>query len=212
MTVFDQIKQVGILPVATLDENVDAVRTAEALLAGHINAIEVTFRTPTAAKSMREITTHVPDMLVGAGTVKSKAQVDEAIAAGAKFLLSPCLDAEVIRYAQTKQIPFIPGIQTASEINQAVKMGLNVVKFFPALAAGGTVTLKAWHATFPDVQFIPTGGIKLTNMDEFLRTPGVLAVGGSWLTPKTALATRQYTTVTALANEATEHSRVPTQV
>lgn len=202
MIAFDEIKKAKILPVVTISEDVDPVKTAQALLAGGINVIEVTFRTAGAAEAIKQIVTNVPEMIVGAGTVKTIAQVDEAVTAGAKFLLSPCFDREVVSYAQVQNVPFIPGIQTATEINEALKMDLNVVKFFPAVASGGVSTIKAWNATFPEVSIIPTGGINANNMHDFLDTPGVLAVGGSWLTPKMDAKVDHYAMIENLAKTA----------
>lgn len=202
MIAFDEIKKAKILPVVTIGDDVDPVKTARALLAGGINVIEVTFRTAGAAEAIKQIATNVPEMIVGAGTVKTIAQVDEAVTAGAKFLLSPCFDREVVSYAQVQKIPFIPGIQTATEINEALKMGINVVKFFPAVASGGVATIKSWSATFPEVSIIPTGGINIDNLHDFLDTPGVLAVGGSWLTPKVDPTSDHYATIENLAKSA----------
>lgn len=202
MIAIAQLRTCGILPVVTFYAEDDPVKTARALLAGGLSAIEITMRTKAAIGAMQAITTQVPEMLVGAGTVKSTAELDAALNAGAQFMLSPCLDPFIVAYARSKNVLFIPGVQTASEVQRAVGLGLNAVKFFPAAAAGGRAVLKAWHATFPQVSFMPTGGISMANLSQFLMSPGVFGVGGSWLTPRSALANGDYAMVTALTQKA----------
>ena len=154
---------------------------AKALCEGGLPVAEVTFRTDAAEESIRRIAEAFPEMLVGAGTVLTTGQVDRAVAAGAKFIVSPGFDPEIVDYCLSKEIPIYPGVVTPSELAQAVKRGLKVVKFFPAEAYGGVNTIKALAAPYPMVKFMPTGGVNLKNLKNYLECDKITACGGSWM-------------------------------
>lgn len=176
-----QISRIGILPVLKLDREEDAVPVGSALLRGGLPCVEVTFRTNAARGAIEQMTRECPDLLVGAGTVLTTGQVDEAVAAGAKFIVTPGLNPMIVRYCQAKNIPIIPGINNPTGIEQAMVMGLDVVKFFPAESSGGIEMIKAMGAPYIQISFLPTGGVNYDNMDRYLASPKVVAVGGSWV-------------------------------
>ena len=179
--ILDQIRQIKIVPVIVIEDPEDAVPLAGALVEGGLPCAEVTFRTPTAAESLRRITEAHPDMLVGAGTVLSPDQVDRAVGAGAKFVVSPGFNPLVVDHAQGIGVPIFPGVCTPTEIEMALQKGLEVVKFFPAEPAGGLPYLKAVSAPYVGLQFIPTGGIGLANIGSYLAFKPIVACGGSWM-------------------------------
>lgn len=181
MLAMEQISACGIIPVVVLNRVEDAVPTARALLRGGINVMEITFRTEAAQTSISKVAAEVPEMIVGAGTVVSVEQARAAIAAGAKFLVSPGSDAEVIQEAARLNVPIVPGVVTPSEIMLGLKLGVKVFKFFPAESYGGIKTIKALSGPFPQIRFIPTGGISQSNAEEYFRNPKIQAVGGSWM-------------------------------
>ena len=181
MNMNEIVSSLGIVPVVVLNDAKDAVPLAKALMEGGLPCAEVTFRTEAAEESIRNIAECYPDMLVGAGTVITNEQVDRAVAAGAKFIVCPGFDAEVVDYCIEKQIPVFPGCITPSEIQQAIKRGLEVVKFFPAEQYGGIATIKALAGPFPSLKFMPTGGINAKNMASYLESDKIFAVGGSWM-------------------------------
>ena len=191
-----------MLPVVVLEDADKAVPLGEALLSGGIDLVEITFRTAAAAECIRRIRAAFPEMLTGAGTILNPAQAAEAVQAGAEFMVSPGLSPELAEYSRKSGIPLIPGVATASEIMLAQNLGLETVKFFPAEACGGTEMLKSWHGPFASVKFLPTGGIKASNMLKYLELPYVAAIGGSWMIPASALKENDYETVTALCREA----------
>lgn len=176
-----QISELGIVPVVVLDEVKDAKPLAKALVEGGLPCAEVTFRTAAAEESIRIMTQEYPDMLVGAGTVLTIDQVDRAVLAGAKFIVSPGFDPEIVDYCLEKGYPVFPGCVTPSEVIQAVKRGLNVVKFFPAEQYGGVATIKALAAPFVGLKFMPTGGIGISNLTDYLSCKSIVACGGSWM-------------------------------
>lgn len=201
----DKLKQLydfGIVPVVTINDENKAVPVAKALATGELPCAEVTFRTEAAAQSIKNIRTSVPDMLVGAGTVLTTKQVDEALEAGAQFIVSPCFDLEIIDYCNEKGVLIIPGCQTASEVAKASKHGLKAVKFFPAEAAGGVKMIQSLASVFPEMKFMPTGGVKLDNLNDYLDEANVMCCGGSWLTPAKLIDEENYDAITALAKEA----------
>lgn len=200
--VFEQMSRIGIIPVIALDDAGDAAPLAEALLNGGISCAEVTFRTAAAEETIRKISEDYPEMLVGAGTVLTTEQADSAVAAGAKFIVSPGLNPVTVKYCQAKGVPVIPGIMTPSEIELALSLGLTEVKFFPAEAAGGVAMLKAMSAPYGNMRFIPTGGIDLKNLSAYTALPSVLACGGSFLVKKEWLANREYAKITTMARQA----------
>ncbi len=177
----EQFKEVGVVPVVVLNDAKDALPLAEALVEGGLPCAEVTFRTDAAEESIRLMAEKYPDMLVGAGTVLTIDQVDRAVGAGAKFIVSPGFDPEIVDYCISKEIPVFPGCITPSEVAQAVKRGLKVVKFFPAEQAGGVAMIKAMAAPYTMVKFMPTGGISTKNLRSYLECDKILCCGGSWM-------------------------------
>ena len=180
-TIEEQFYEYGVVPVVVLEDAKDALPLAEALTEGGLPCAEVTFRTEAAEESIRIISEKYPQMLVGAGTVLTTEQVDRAVAAGAKFIVSPGFNPKIVRYCLDKNIPVTPGTQTPSEMEQAIEMGLDVVKFFPAEPAGGLAMIKAVAAPYTMLKFMPTGGINLGNVEDYLKYDRILACGGSWM-------------------------------
>lgn len=181
MLSIEEISACGIIPVVVLNDADVAVPTARALLRGGIDVMEITFRTAAAQASIARVTAEVPEMKVGAGTVVTVQQARDAIAAGAKFLVSPGSDANIIREAAALNTPIVPGVVTPSEIMLGLKLGVKVFKFFPAESYGGLKTIKALSGPFPQIKFIPTGGINQENAGEYFKNPKIQAVGGSWM-------------------------------
>lgn len=184
MLTVEQAAACGVVPVVVLDDAELAVPTAKALLKGGINAMEITFRTAAAKASIAKVAAEVPEMIVGAGTVINVEQLHDAVEAGAKFIVSPGSDADVISEAAKIGVAMIPGVVTPSEIILGLKLGIKVFKFFPAEGYGGLKTLKALSGPFPQIKFIPTGGISQANAADYFKNPKVLAVGGSWMVSK----------------------------
>ena len=180
----EQVAACGVVPVVVLEDAEQAVPTAKALLKGGINAMEITFRTAAAKESIARVAAEVPEMIVGAGTVVNVQQVHDAVEAGAKFVVSPGSDAEVIAEAIKLNVPITPGVVTPSEIMLGLKLGIRVFKFFPAETFGGLKTIKALAGPFPQIKFLPTGGINQNNAEEYFKNPKILAVGGSWMVSK----------------------------
>ena len=197
-------EQYPVIPVIVIDDVADAKPLAEALLSGGINIIEVTFRTEAGAKSIEAIANAFPEMLVGAGTILNPEQGKIALESGSQFGLAPGTDAETVQYFQSRDVPFVPGIMTPSDIQSAIRLGCLHMKFFPAGAAGGTKLLKAISAPTSNlgVRFCPTGGVTLDNMNSYLELPQVFAIGGSWLATKAQIADKQWSVITAQAKEA----------
>ena len=180
-TVAEKIAELGVVPVVVLEDAKDAAPLAKALVEGGLPCAEVTFRTAAAEESIKLMTAEYPDMFVGAGTVLTIDQVDRAVAAGAKFIVSPGFDPEIVDYCLEKEIPVFPGCITPSEVAQAVKRGLNVVKFFPAEQFGGVATIKAMAAPYVGLKFMPTGGVNAKNLESYLGCDKIIACGGSWM-------------------------------
>lgn len=203
-----ELHKFPVIPVIVLDDVEDAVPLAEALLAGGLNIIEVTFRTTAAAESIERIANALPEMLVGAGTVVTPEQAQRAVDAGSQFGLAPGTDPETIAFFRDRKIPFVPGIMTPSDIQAAVKGGCTSLKFFPAGAAGGSKLLKAMAAPYANlgVKFCPTGGVSLDNMNEYLSLPEVFAIGGSWLATRPQIQAKDWSTVTAQVKQALEQA------
>ena len=178
---FDKIKKIGIVPVVKLEDAQDAKPLAKALCDGGLPCAEVTFRTEQAADAIKNMKEAYPEMLVGAGTVLTTSQVNEAVNAGAEFIVSPGLNPEVVEYCIEKNIPILPGCANPSDVEQAIKYGLKVVKFFPAEAAGGIKTIKAMAAPYVGLKFMPTSGINAGNLTEYLSCDKILCCGGSWM-------------------------------
>jgi 2-dehydro-3-deoxyphosphogluconate aldolase / (4S)-4-hydroxy-2-oxoglutarate aldolase len=181
MNIIERIEQIGIIPVVSIPKAEHALPLAEALLAGGLPCAEITFRTAAAAEAIAQIKKHLPEMLVGAGTVLSVEQADAALGAGAEFLVSPGTNPLVVEHCLTQRAPIFPGVCTPTEIEMALSKGVEVLKFFPAEAAGGVKFLKAVCAPYAHVKFIPTGGVDTKNIGEYLAIPQVLACGGSWM-------------------------------
>jgi len=198
------MRRTGIVPVVVLDNAKDAVPTAKALLAGGVDVMEITFRTAAAADSIKAVSESCPDMLVGAGTVVTLDQCKQALECDAKFIVSPGFDPEVVGWCVERNTPITPGCVTPTEIMAAMKLGLNVVKFFPAGIYGGLKAMKALSAPFGGVKFIPTGGVDAKNLKEYLEAPFVHAVGGSWLCPKKEIAAGNFCAITSLCREASQ--------
>ena len=181
MNISESIEKLGVVPVVVLNDANDAKPLAKALCEGGLPCAEVTFRTAAAKDSIKIMTDEYPDMIVGAGTVLTTEQVDEAMEAGAKFIVSPGFDPEIVDYCIEKNIPVFPGCSTATEVAQAVKRGLKVVKFFPAETSGGIKMIKAMCAAYTNVRIMPTGGINTANLEEFLSCDKIFCCGGSWM-------------------------------
>lgn len=202
--IIEKISKLGIVPVVAIDSADDAPKLGKALIDGGLPVAEITFRTAAAADAIWLMADQCPDLLIGAGTVLTIAQAETAVANGAKFIVTPGFDAGVVGWCISNQIQVIPGVMTPTEINMALNMGLNVLKFFPTEAAGGVQTLKAVSAPYGDVKFIPTGGIDPENLLEYLSLPSVLACGGSWLVKKSLIAASDFQTITKLTREAVQ--------
>lgn len=177
----ERFEKLGVVPVVVLEDTKDAVPLATALVEGGLPCAEVTFRTKAAAESIRLMTEQFPEMLVGAGTVLTIEQVDDAVRAGAKFIVSPGFDAEIVDYCLKNEIPVFPGCISPSEVAQAVKRGLKIVKFFPAEPAGGISMIKAMAAPYTGIKFMPTGGINAKNLENYLSCDKIICCGGSWM-------------------------------
>ena len=202
MTVLERFARAGVVPVVVLDDAKDAVATANAMLAGGIDVMEITFRTAAAPDAIRAVSENCPDMLVGAGTVLSMEQCKKAIEMGAKFIVSPGFDPEIVSWCIENNIPVAPGCVTPTEITAALKMGLKVLKFFPANVYGGLNAMKNLAAPFVGIKFMPTGGINSSNIREYIDAPFIHAVGGSWVCPKADIAAGNFDKITALCAEA----------
>jgi 2-dehydro-3-deoxyphosphogluconate aldolase/(4S)-4-hydroxy-2-oxoglutarate aldolase len=200
----DQIRKKRIVPVSVIDNLENAVPLAEALLAGGLEVIEVTFRTTVAEVAIRNITKAFPSMLVGAGTVLDAVQLQRAKDAGARFAVAPGVNEKVIAASQELGLTFIPGVMTPSDVEHGLRLGCKLQKFFPAEMAGGVAMLKALAGPYGQtgVKFIPLGGITAKNMAEYLALPIVAAIGGSWLCDRKLIAERKWSAITALTAEA----------
>ena len=201
-TIFEQFRKIGIIPVVVLDDAKDAKALAGALVEGGLPCAEVTFRTAAAEESIRIMSEAYPDMLVGAGTVLTTEQADRAIAAGAKFIVSPGLNPEVVKHCIEKGVPITPGIQTPTEIEMALSLGLDTVKFFPAEPAGGLKMIKAVAAPYVNVTFMPTGGISASNVREYLEYDRIIACGGSWMVKKDLVKAGDFDKIKEMVAEA----------
>ncbi len=179
--VMKRLYGIGIIPAIVLDRVEDAAPLADALCKGGLPAAEVTFRTDCAHDAMIAMKKQRPELIVGAGTVLTKEQVDSALDAGAEFIVAPGLNPEIVRYCQEKGVPVIPGVSCASEIEQALALGLTTVKFFPAEQLGGIKTIKALTGPYTTMTFLPTGGVNAKNMNDYLNDPKIFAVGGTWM-------------------------------
>ena len=202
MNVLERMGEVGLIPVITIKDAEDAIPLAKALKAGGLPVAEITFRTEAAEKSIRRIADEVPEMMVGAGTVLTVDQAKRAVAAGAKFIVAPGFNDAVVDYCIENNIPITPGVNTASEIERALRRGLEVLKFFPSEASGGVKTIKALAGPYPTVKFYPTGGIGPDNIAEYLSYEHVFTCGGSWMAKSDLIAAGRFDEITQLCKEA----------
>lgn len=202
--ILEQLAEYGVVPVVVLNRVEDAKPLAQALCRGGLKCAEVTFRTDAAEESIRVMTESFPEMLVGAGTVLTTDQVDRAVNAGAKFIVSPGFDPEIVDYCIGKNIVVVPGCITPSEVAQAVKRGLKIVKFFPAEQAGGLAMIKAMAAPYTMVKFMPTGGINAKNLPDYLGYGKIAACGGSWMVKADLIDNGEYDRIEAMTKEAVE--------
>ncbi len=202
MTVLERLRNSIVVPVVVLDRTEDAIPTANALLAGGVDVMEITFRTSAAPDAIEAVAKSCPDMLVGAGTVLTLEQCKLAVEKGAKFIVSPGFDGEVVSWCVENGVAVCPGCVTPTEIMAALKLGLNVVKFFPANVYGGLSAMKNLSAPFGGVKFLPTGGVNTANIREYFSAPFIHAVGGSWICPKADISAGNFEKITALSKEA----------
>ena len=200
--IFEQLHDYGLVPVIKITKVENAVPLAKALAAGGLNCAEITFRTACAKDAIAAITKELPNMLVGAGTVLTTEQADEAIAAGSKFIVSPGLNPKVVKHCLEKGVPVLPGCATPSEVEQALELGLKAVKFFPAEAAGGLNMIKSMSAPYGSLKFMPTGGINEENMLSYLSFGKIIACGGSFMVKDALVEAGKFDEITALTKSA----------
>ncbi len=191
-----------IVPVVVIEDLKDAVPLAQSLIEGGIPIIEVTLRSNCALEAIELIAKNVPKMRVGAGTILNSAQLEQAQNRGAEFLISPGLTPSLLEYAKKKDMPLIPGVSSSSEVMQALELGYNALKFFPAEYCGGAKLLNAFNGPFKGVKFCPTGGISVDNMHAYLKLENVLCVGGSWLTPKNLVQNKEWDKIVEICKQA----------
>ncbi|GAA9714547.1 bifunctional 4-hydroxy-2-oxoglutarate aldolase/2-dehydro-3-deoxy-phosphogluconate aldolase [Helicobacter pylori] len=191
-----------IVPVVVIENIKDAVPLAQSLIEGGIPIIEVTLRSSCALEAIELIAKNVPKMHVGAGTILNPTQLEQAQNRGAEFLISPGLTTKLLEYAKKKDMPLIPGVSSSSEVMQALELGYNALKFFPAEYCGGVKLLNAFNGPFKGVKFCPTGGISADNMRSYLNLENVLCVGGSWLTPKDLIQNKEWDKITEICKRA----------
>ncbi len=203
-TMNEKIAEFGVVPVVVLEDVKDAKPLADALMKGGLPCAEITFRADAVEESIRIMTREYPDMLVGAGTVLTVEQVDKAVNAGAKFIVSPGFDAEIVDYCMEKGIPVFPGCITPSEVAQAVKRGLRVLKFFPAEQFGGVNTIKALAAPYMTIKFMPTGGVNAGNLKDYLGCDKIVCCGGSWMVKGDLIKAGEFEKICELTAEAVE--------
>ncbi|UOR41825.1 bifunctional 4-hydroxy-2-oxoglutarate aldolase/2-dehydro-3-deoxy-phosphogluconate aldolase [Helicobacter pylori] len=190
-----------IVPVVVIENIKDAVPLAQSLVEGGIHIIEVTLRSSCALEAIELIAKNVPKMRVGAGTILNPTQLEQAQNRGAEFLISPGLTIKLLEYAKKKDMPLIPGVSSSSEVMQALELGYNALKFFPAEYCGGVKLLNAFNGPFKGVKFCPTGGISADNMHSYLNLENVLCVGGSWLTPKNLIQNKEWDKITEICKQ-----------
>jgi 2-dehydro-3-deoxyphosphogluconate aldolase / (4S)-4-hydroxy-2-oxoglutarate aldolase len=202
--IFDQFYKIGVIPVLEIDSAQHAKLLAEALLAGGLPIAEITLRTEAALESIRVIAREVPDVIVGAGTVINREQAEAARDAGAQFLVTPGMVEQVVIWAQENQIPILPGAVTPTEMIRGINLGVNILKFFPSEAVGGLKAMKAMSDPFPQLRFIPTGGVNLKNLVDYLQMEKIHAVGGSWMAKRGMIADGKFDEITRRAKEASD--------
>lgn len=200
----EAFRKIGVVPVVAMENVKDAEALGDALAAGGLPCAEVTFRTDAAAETIRIMSQKFPEMVVGAGTVLTTDQVNEALEAGAKFIVSPGFDPEIVDYCLALKVPVYPGIVTPSEVAQAVKRGLKVVKFFPAESYGGLKTIKAIAAPYNMLQFMPTGGVNAANLRDYLMYDKIIACGGSWMVKGDLIREGKFDEIRKISREAAD--------
>ena len=205
--IIQRINAARLLPVVVLERAEDAVPLAKALVAGGLDVAEVTFRTAAAKDAIRAIAQQVPEILLGAGTVTNTDQLDAAAEAGARFVVTPGFNPDVVRHAQSIGLPIVPGINNPTGVEQAISHGLKVVKFFPAGPTGGVPFLKALTGPYGDMRFVPTGGVSATNVSDYLSLSQVVACGGSWMVDPKLIAAGKFDEITSLTAQALKAAR-----
>jgi len=202
--IIEKITAMGVIPVVAIENAADAARLGDALIEGGLPCAEITFRTAAAASAIRTLCNSHPGILVGAGTVLTKSDAEIAVDAGASFVVTPGFDGGLVDWCLDKSVPVIPGVMTPTDINAAINKKLKVLKFFPAEAAGGIKTLKAISGPYGSIKFVPTGGITLGNLEDYLSLPNVVACGGSWLVKKDQISSGEFDTIETLVREAVQ--------
>lgn len=197
MNLNEQLQALKVIPVIAIDNADDAVPLAKVLVDNGLPCAEITFRTPAAAQAIANMREAYPDMLIGAGTVINSGQVDQAIEAGVDFVVSPGFNPTTVRYCQQRNMPIIPGVNNPSLVEQAMEMGLDTLKFFPAEPSGGVGMLKALTAVYP-VKFMPTGGVSVKNINDYLSINAVLACGGTWMVPANLIKEQNWDAIAEL--------------
>lgn len=201
MTNMERIHATYLVPVVVMDDAARAVDAAKALLAGGVDVMEITLRTPAGLDAIEAVAQNVPEMLVGAGTVLTTAQVDEALAAGAQFIVTPGMDVALVQYCQEKGVAVFPGCTTPTDYHAAYRLGLSVLKFFPAEQSGGLAKIKAMNAPFPMFKVMPTGGVSLQNLAEYAKSPIIAACGGSYMVTAALIDGQNWDEITRLCQE-----------
>lgn len=204
MNAMERCAACGIVPVVVIENAQDALPTARALLEGGIDVMEITMRTSAALESIRQVAAAAPEMLVGAGTVIDLDQAKACVEAGAKFIVSPGLNPEMVAWCMENHVPVLPGCVTPSEIMTAMRLGVDTMKFFPANVYGGLKAMKALSGPFPAARFIPTGGVNAENLAEYVAAPYIRAVGGSWVCTKKDISAHNFEKIAQLSKEARE--------
>lgn len=202
--ILKKIQSTGIIPVVKIEKVEDAVPLAKALCEGGLPCAEVTFRTTAAKESIKQMVQAYPNMLVGAGTVLNTKQVDEAVEAGAKFIVSPGLNPKVVQYCNEKGVLIVPGCSNPSDVEEAIQLGIDVVKFFPAEAAGGLKMIKAMAAPYGNIKFMPTGGININNLESYLSFNKIIACGGTWMATKQLIKEGKFEEIKNITRAAVE--------
>ena len=202
MEMIEKLSLAGIVPVIKVEDAADAVPLCKALSDGGLPVAEITFRSDAAEEAIKRVHAELPDVILGAGTVLTKDQVDRAVAAGATYIVSPGLNPEIVRYCQEKNVPIVPGTANPSDIEVALSLGLKTVKFFPAEPLGGLKLIKAMAAPYGGVTFLPTGGVNEQNLNEYLSFPKIVACGGSWMVPADAVAAKDWKRIEELTRSA----------
>ncbi len=198
VTLQDYLRKYRVLPAIVMENADDAILLGQAFASHGLPILEITYRTSAAGAIIKRLRHEFPNLMVGAGTVLSPAQLDDAISAGAQFIVSPGLNETIVKSCQDHNISIIPGVMTATEIDRALQYGIDLVKFFPASAAGGITALQAYSGPFPSMNFLPSGGISADNVLSYLACTNVLACGGSWLAPESLISARKFTEIGSL--------------